>query len=128
MLENNFSLALNQSAASMIERHQDVDRFSAHWTVWHTGAILGLVGGFLAGIGGLLICTTTYFAAASLSEVNLISDANLIGTCLTISTIPLLMAGAHCLDKLDESVKKRELAFKEKKKMRFANAEFYQKQ
>ena len=112
----------------MIGRHIDVDDFAAHWTIRHVGAVFGLVGGFLAGIGGLILCAATYFAAASISEITLINDANAVGTCLTISTIPLLMAGAYCLDKLDESVKQKELVLKKKKRVRFEGAEFYQKQ
>ncbi len=125
MLKSDFSFPVNQSGLRLVERHIDIDQFSEHWTIWHSGAILGLVGGFLAGVGGLILCAATYFAAASVSEANVVTDANLIGTCLTISTIPLLMVGAHCLDKIDESVKKKELAYKEKKRARFANVDLY---
>ena len=128
MVENNFSFPFNQSGASIIETHIDADQFREHWTIWHVGAIFGLLGGFVAGATGLILCAATYFAGSSVSEVSIITDADSISTCLTISMIPLLMTGAYCLDKIDDSVKKRESVFKEKKRARFAVAETYQKQ
>jgi len=127
MIEINFPSSISQNNAQMPERHIDVDEFSAHWIIWQTGAIFGFVGGFLAGVSGLILCATTYFVVASITEVNIITNINIIGTCLTISTLPLLTLGAHCLDKIDDLARKKENRLS-KKKARFAGAELYQKQ
>ena len=128
MKENNFPLPVDRSDFQKLERHVDVDQFTAHWTIWHTEAIVGLVGGFLAAVVGLILCTATYFAADVISEASLLANVNMIGTCLTVATVPLLVLGAYCLDKIDDSVKMREAVFKEKKKARFKDAKLYQKQ
>ena len=64
------------------------------------GAMLGLVGGFVCAIAGLLILALG-------AALHLFGSAHplleTIGSVLLVSIIPLLIFGAHCLDKLEQS-------------------------
>ncbi len=58
------------------------------------GAMLGLGGGAVLPIIGAVLLVINRFADSR--------DLHLIGSFLLISTIPLLVFGAHCLDMLEK--------------------------
>ncbi|HEX9424198.1 MAG TPA: hypothetical protein VF899_13215 [Pyrinomonadaceae bacterium] len=57
-------------------------------------AMLGLAGGFLCNFFGLALTGLTWFMSAR----GIGPTMHSVGTVLLIANIPLLIAGAHCLD------------------------------
>lgn len=53
--------------------------------------------GFASGLIGLMMCAAAYFGAAENAK-----QINQIGTWLIVAAFPLVMLGAHALDKLKE--------------------------
>jgi hypothetical protein len=85
-----FPLAQNDFPA---KKHLDDDAFQSTWTLWQTGAILCFAGGFVSLVLGILLIVITSFTATAVSGV--------IARAAIIEALPLMMFGAHCLDKLD---------------------------
>jgi len=86
--------------ADFHKRH--VAPWSPRWDLVTLGALLGLAGGPIAAALGLLILAIN----AALNLLGRPSHPNLqtTGSVLLVSIIPLLIFGAHCLDKLDERI------------------------
>jgi hypothetical protein len=67
------------------------------WT-WHaTGASCGLAGGILAATLGTLLSASAW----ALGDETGVLSMHGVGSILLLSTIPLLITGAHCLDLLE---------------------------
>ena len=75
------------------KKHLDGDTFQSTWTLWQTGAIFCFAVGFLSLVLGFLLLVITYFTASALSAV--------AARVAITAALPLMMLGAHCLDKLD---------------------------
>lgn len=82
-------------------KHLDRDDFhtSAGW--WHVGAAAGLVGGFLAAVIGLLMSAMSWLAGDGFA----VSSIGQTGSWLIPAMIPLMIFGAHCLDKIEAASK-----------------------
>ena len=61
------------------------------------GAIAGLSGGIIAALLGSVATAITWFLATGAG-----SYIHTLGTILLFITIPLLILGAHCLDRLEK--------------------------
>ncbi|HEX9927098.1 MAG TPA: hypothetical protein VGB02_01015 [Pyrinomonadaceae bacterium] len=85
-----FPLAQNKFPA---KKHLNGEAFQSTWMLWRMGAILCFAGGFLSVALGILLIVITWFTASAVSSV--------IARVAIIETLPLMMFGAHCLDKLD---------------------------
>ena len=72
------------------------------WTLRTGGAVCGLCGGIGVGLLGSILSAVAWFTGPEWHGLLLQRD----GTVLLFLTIPLLIAGAHCLDLID---KKREV-------------------
>jgi len=77
--------------------HVDQDAFESTWSWWHVGASLGIGAGLLGGLLGFILTTLTWLAGNELAASNI----GLIGTSLIVGIIPLMILGAHSLDKID---------------------------
>jgi hypothetical protein len=71
------------------------------WTWRATGASCGLAGGMLAATLGTLLMTCAW----ALGDETGVLSMHGVGSILLLSTIPLLIAGAHCLDLLERGMK-----------------------
>jgi hypothetical protein len=72
------------------------------WTCATVGAVAGLAGGFLAALlGSALLLVAWVEGAAQGSGVSL----HRWGTILLLLTMPLLVFGAHCLDRQEAASK-----------------------
>jgi len=75
---------------------------TANWRILEKaqtlGAVLGLMGGLLAALFGSLFTLVSWFSA---NEVARHSISNM-GTTLLFLTIPLLILGGYCMDRLDK--------------------------
>ena len=75
--------------------------FAEKWTKFHTGALVGLLGGFMILLGAIFLIVFEY-----------LSGEKSHGGWLFFFPLPLLVLGAHCLDKISEIAKaKREAKF-----------------
>lgn len=81
--------------------------FESSWFWYHLGAALGLVGGFLATIIGLILTAMTRLAGSEIAA----SVTGQLGVWMIIATIPAMMFGAHCLDKIEAASKARRIAY-----------------
>lgn len=70
------------------------------WTWQAIGAVSGLGGGILAGAAGALLSVVAW----ARGDVGNGLSVHNVGSALLLSTIPLLILGAHCLDLLDKLV------------------------
>lgn len=88
-------------------KHIDHRSFGTVWTWWHAGAALGLLGGLLAGIIGF------FLAILKSAEGNDIASADIsrMATILIVLTIPMMMFGAVCLDKIEDIEKARRIEY-----------------
>lgn len=68
-------------------------------STWKSAAFLCFAGSIILGIVGLLISGIGYFAADRF-------DSN-VGTVLVFLAFPLMLFGAHALDKVSEAAKKK---------------------
>jgi len=87
----------NNPLAENISVNQQRNLISAAWTKYHTGALTGLLGGFVVMLGAIF-----------LNVFNLISGDKPHGIWLFIAIYPLFAIGAHCLDKISELKKQKE--------------------
>jgi hypothetical protein len=76
------------------KKHLEDEKFQSTRKFWQTGAILCFAGGFLSLVSGILLIIITWFMNSTLS-------GGIAGRMVIIAAIPLMMLGAHCLDKLD---------------------------
>ena len=67
------------------------------WTWPAVGAVLGLGGGILAVADGTLLSAIAWARGEGAGVISLHG----VGSILLLSTIPLLILGAHCLDLLE---------------------------
>jgi len=72
------------------------------WTWQAVGALAGLVGGTLAASVGALLSAVAWARGDEAGGLSMHG----IGSALLLSTIPLLIFGAHCLDLLDKRVER----------------------
>ncbi|HEX8564898.1 MAG TPA: hypothetical protein VF648_04460 [Pyrinomonadaceae bacterium] len=75
------------------KKHLDDDVFQSTWTLWRMRAILCFAGGFVSLVLGILLIVITWFTTSAISGV--------IARVAIIEALPLMIFGAHCLDKLD---------------------------
>jgi hypothetical protein len=68
------------------------------WTWQALGAVVGLAGGIIAAIIGTVLSAGAWVLKNEANGLSLHS----IGSMLLLSTIPLLILGAHCLDLLEQ--------------------------
>jgi hypothetical protein len=80
-----------------------VGRKRGVWTWQATTGVCGVVGGILAGLIGLLMLAVAWLTGHQTGGLSLYR----IGNALLLSTIPLVMLGAHCLDLSDRREAKR---------------------
>lgn len=101
MNEMIFPLAQNDLSA---KKHSEDDVFQAPRKLWQMSAIIYFTIGFLSLILGILLLFIAWFTNSPLSGV--------LAKWALIAPIPLMMFGAHCLDKLDfieKAAKKKRL-------------------
>lgn len=101
MNEMIFPLAQNDLSA---KKHLEDDAFQSTRKLWQTGAIACFAIGFLLLVLGILLLFIAWFTNSALSGV--------LAKRALIAPIPLMMLGAHCLDKLDfieKAAKKKRL-------------------
>jgi hypothetical protein len=73
------------------------------WGWCSLGAIVGLSGGLIAVAVGSLLTAISWFTATEGGG----SSVRTLGAILLFASIPLLIAGAHCLDLRETSPKER---------------------
>jgi hypothetical protein len=73
------------------------------WTWQAAGAVFGLAGGIVAAILGTLLSASAWVLGDASNGLSLHG----VGSILLLSTIPLLIVGAHCLDLLQKRIEKR---------------------
>jgi hypothetical protein len=71
------------------------------WNWKNFAAVFGLCAGFIAPILGSIVTAVSWFKDPSWHGVSL----HQVSTTLFVSTLPLLILGAHCLDLLDKEKK-----------------------
>jgi hypothetical protein len=76
-------------------------RSGPKWDLVKLCAAVGLAGGPIAATVGLLLLALNLGLKSVGRSVSVLET---VGSVLLISIIPLLMLGAHCLDKLDERI------------------------
>jgi hypothetical protein len=67
------------------------------WSWRHTGAAVGMIGGFMAGLVGF------FLVILQIAETNerAATDLNRLATILLFLTIPMMLFGSFCLDKIE---------------------------
>ena len=75
----------------------EYDDFAEKWTKFHTGALVGLLGGFIILLGAIFLTVFEY-----------LSGEKSHGFWLFFTIYPLFAIGAHCLDKISELKKQKE--------------------
>jgi hypothetical protein len=80
-----------------VNQHQDRELISENWTKYHTGALIGLLGGFVVLLGAIF-----------LNVFDLFSGEKPHGIGLFIAIYPLFALGSHCLDKISELKRQKE--------------------
>ena len=91
--QTNHSLAENIS----VSENKDRGLISENWTKYHTGAVIGLLGGFVVMLGAIF-----------LNVFDLFSGDKPHGIWLFIAIYPLFAVGSHCLDKISELKRQKE--------------------
>jgi len=71
-----------------------------HWTIWHIGAGVGLLGGLL-----------TLGFASFLTVIQFLYSENSHGSWLYMIVLPLWVLGAHCFDKVEDIDKARRIEY-----------------
>lgn len=98
MTEQLFNQTENILAETVfVNKHADHDFVSENWTRYHTGAFVGLIGGFVILLGAIFLTVFEYFAGEKSHSF-----------WLFLSIYPMFAVGAHCLDKLSELKKEKE--------------------
>lgn len=93
-----FRKGKNRSTTARIE-----DRAARKNRSWYTfGAIVGLAGGIIAALIGSVLTAITWFTGTDAVS----SFIHTLGTSLLFMTIPLLILGAHCLDRVEKEIEK----------------------
>jgi len=83
---------------AFVKPHDDRNIIGPGWTKYHTGALTGLLGGFIVLSGAIL-----------LNVFDLFSGAKPHGIWLFLAIYPLFALGAHCLDKVTEIKKRKKI-------------------
>ena len=87
----------NNPLAENVSGNQPRKLISAAWTKYHTGALTGLLGGFVVMLGAIFLNVFDLFAGDKPH-----------GIWLFIAIYPLFALGAHCLDKISDLKKQKE--------------------
>lgn len=95
-----FQLSNSFAAESVEDR-----KLQSFWL--SVGAGLGLAGGFAAGVAGFLLTVMSWLFGNELAA----SDVGKSATYLILAMIPLIMLGAHCLDKIDDLKRAKRIEF-----------------
>lgn len=69
---------------------------------WTYALFVGMTGGIVSGLSGLVLGAISY-----LGDFNNAKSVNFAGNLLLIAAFPLMMFGAHALDKINEIKKNR---------------------
>ena len=77
--------------------HVDRDEIGDVWTKYHTGACVGLLGGFVVLLSAIFLTVFEFFSGEKSHSF-----------WLFLALYPLFAAGAHCLDKISEMKRGRE--------------------
>jgi hypothetical protein len=77
-------------------QHADRDLVADIWTKYHTGACIGLLGGFVILLSAIFLTVFEYF-----------SDEKSHSFWLFLAIYPLFAVGAHCLDKISDLSKQK---------------------
>jgi 4-amino-4-deoxy-L-arabinose transferase-like glycosyltransferase len=85
-------------------KHIENDVQKNHWSWWHIGAGLGLIGGFLAIFLACVLTVLIWIFQPQSLKISLQSIINF----LFYLAIPTLFWGAHCLDKIKENTKNKD--------------------
>jgi hypothetical protein len=95
MTDQIFNQTKNPLAENVsVNAHADRELINENWTKYHTGAFIGLLGGFVVLLGTIF-----------LNVFDLFSGEKPHGIWLLLTIYPLFAIGAHCLDKISESKK-----------------------
>jgi len=78
-------------------RHTDRDEIGDVWTKYHTGATVGLLGGFVVLLSAIFLTVFEYFSGEKSHSF-----------WLFLAIYPLFAIGAHCLDKISEMKREQE--------------------
>ncbi|HVE58805.1 MAG TPA: hypothetical protein VNB22_18365 [Pyrinomonadaceae bacterium] len=87
----------NNPLAENVSVNQQRNLTGDNWTKYHTGALLGLLGGFIVLLGAIFLNVFDLFAGDKPH-----------GIWLFIAIYPLFAIGSHCLDKISELKKQKE--------------------
>ncbi len=87
----------NNPLAENVSVNQHSKLISESWTKYHTGALIGLLGGFIVLFGAIFV-----------NVFDLFSGEKPHGIWLFIAIYPLFALGAHCLDKISDLKKQKE--------------------
>lgn len=91
-------------AGGSVDRMLGIPRQQLRVKLQITGAAVGLIGGFGAGISGGLL-TAVSWTSANQAARHWLSSA---GSTLLLLTIPLIIMGAFCLDWLEKNQPQRQ--------------------
>ena len=102
--------ALNRDEETLGELNEAETRLKelCRWSsrrglTWQSvGAVVGLGGGILAVADGTLMSAIAWLRGEGANDASMHG----VGSILLLSTIPLLIFGAHCLDLLDRRVER----------------------
>ncbi len=78
-------------------QHTDHDIAADVWTKYHTGASVGLLGGFVILLSAIFLTVFELFSGEKTHSI-----------WLFLTIYPLFAVGAHCLDKISELKKRHE--------------------
>ena len=72
------------------------------WTWQARGAVFGIAGGIVAATVGTLLSASAW----ALGDETSVLSMHGVGSILLLSTIPMLITGAHCLDLLEKRMER----------------------
>ncbi len=81
----------------LVNKKADHKLISNTWTKFHTGAFIGLLGGFLSLLSAVFLTVFEYFSGEKSHNF-----------WFFLAVYPLFAIGVHCLDKISELKKRRE--------------------
>lgn len=84
-------------------QHTDRDIAADVWTKYHTGAVIGILGGFVVLLSAIFLTVFEYF-----------SGEKPLNIWLFLAIYPLFAIGSHCLDKIGE-LKKKNISHEDEK-------------
>jgi hypothetical protein len=95
------------SEGLIIAKPADLDAFEMNWSWWHAGAAFGMGGGFLGGVVGLVLTMMSWSERNDMAA----TDINRMATVLIFLTIPMMIFGSYCLDKIETAARIKRIEY-----------------